>query len=265
MISFRYIFADAEILVRCNNCKSYNDATPSPPGPYQIDSDLLDHIRSLMSNGLSTRNKLFIQFQNMGLQDPRISLAAHLLDVACCVFLNFTLLKENLRHASWWESHGFGTALQAGIVPGLLENYMVMETGSLMFFSFSLFESGIRRVVREIDSAACSGGSAEFKSIYEWLFARLRKTGWNYPSGNPSLFLDLFRTFRNTLHNNGAFYPPAGNNQEIEWNGKSYQFQYGGVPPFTGWEFNLMLLQELVSLNYSIMTSQLVSNLPIIL
>jgi hypothetical protein len=43
----------------------------------------------------------------------------------------------------WWDNHGFGAAVKSGIVPGLLRNYMVLNTGSLMFFSFSLFESGI--------------------------------------------------------------------------------------------------------------------------
>lgn len=45
-ITFRFMFGAAEVLVRCNRCKSHNDATPSPPGPCQLDTDLLDHIKS---------------------------------------------------------------------------------------------------------------------------------------------------------------------------------------------------------------------------
>lgn len=139
---------------------------------------------------------------------------------------------------------------------------MALNTSSLMFFSFSLFESGIRRIVRAIDPVACSGGAAEFKNIYEWLFARLRKNGWSYPTDNPSAFLDLFRVFRNTLHNNGAFYPPNGRDQEIIWQGKTYQFKYASIPSFYGWEFNIMLLKDLVSLNHSIMLCALIAQLP---
>jgi len=155
-------------------------------------------------------------------------------------------------------------AVKSGIVPGLLENYMALNTGSLMFFSFSLFESGVRRIVRALDPTACSGGAAKFKGVYEWLFARLRRHGWNYQAGDPSIFLDLYRTFRNTLHNNGAFYPPSGKDQEVTWRGNAYRFQYAAIPNFYGWEFNIMLLRELVSLNFSIMSSELVGKLPAI-
>jgi hypothetical protein len=139
---------------------------------------------------------------------------------------------------------------------------MALSTGSLMFFSFSLFESGVRRIVRALNPTACSGGAVEFKSIYEWLFACLRRHGWNYPAGNPSAFLDLYRIFRNTLHNNGAFYPPSGRDQEITWRGTTYHFQYATVPGFYGWEFNLLLLRELVSLNHAIMSSDPIAQLP---
>jgi len=264
LITFRFMFGDAEILIRCNHCKSYNDATPPPPKPYDLDSDLLDHIKSLLSHATKIRNELFLRFQSNGLQDPRINVAGHLLDVASAAFLNLVHAKDNLRHAEWWDKHGFGAAVKSGIVPGLLRNYMVLNTGSLMFFSFSLFESGIRRIVRAIDPSACYGGASEFKNIYEWLFARLRRHGWNRVTGDPATFLDLYRTFRNTLHNNGVFYPPSGRDQEVTWLGKTYRFQYAAIPDFYGWEFNIMLLRELMSLNYSIMSYELIAKLPAI-
>lgn len=263
-MTFWLIFRNAEVLIRCNRCQSYNDVTPTPPGPYHLDTDLLDHIRSLLSHATKARNDLFLKFQNLGLQDPRISVAGHLLDVASATFLNLVHVKDNLRNGEWWENHGFGGAVKAGMLPGLLENYMALITGSLMFFSFSLFESGIRRLVRAIDPLPCSGGASEFRSIYNWLFARLRRQGWNYPKGDPSVFLDLYRTFRNTLHNNGAFYPPSGRDQEVIWQGKTYRFQYAAVPSFYGWEFNIMMLRGLVSMNHSIMSSDLITRLPAI-
>ena len=263
-INFRFMFNNAEVIVRCNKCNLYNDATPQPPVPYHIDSDLLDHIKSLLSHATKIRNELFLRFQSMGLQDPRINIAGHLLDVSSAAFLNLEHVKDNLRHADWWNSKSFSEAVKAGLVPSLLQNYMAQNTGSLMFFSFSLFESGIRRIVRALDPTACSGGAAEFKSIYEWLFARLRRQGWSYSSEEPSIFLDLFRVFRNTLHNNGAYYSPNGRDQDITWQGKTYSFRYANTPDFYGWEFNIMLLRELVSLNRSMMLHDLIANLPAI-
>lgn len=153
-ITFWLIFGNAEVLIRCNRCQSYNDVTPAPPGPYHLDTDLLDHIKSLLSHATKARNDLFQKFQNLGLQDPRISVAGHLLDVVSATFLNLVHVKDNLRKGEWWENHGYGAAVKAGMLPGLLENYMALTTGSLMFFSFSLFESGIRRLVRAIDPVA---------------------------------------------------------------------------------------------------------------
>jgi hypothetical protein len=259
--SLRTVFNGAEIFIKCSKCGSFNDATPEPPGPYDLDNGLLDHIKSLMSHSTKARNELFNKFQHLGLTDPRIGVADHLVGVSSATFLTIINAKENIRYEEWWKSHGFEQAVKAGIVPSLLSTYETLTISSLMFFSFSLFENGLRRVVRFIDSNACNNGASEFKSIYEWLFARLRKEGWAYSSGDPSQFLDLFRTFRNTLHNNGAFFPTNGKNQEIEWQGRKYQFEVGKTPSFYGWEFFLMLLYEINSLNLSIMSSKMISSL----
>lgn len=122
LINFRLMFDNAEVLVRCNNCKSYNDATPLPPGPYHLDSDLLDHVKFLLSHAVKSRNELFLRFQSMGLQDPRISIAGHLLDVSSAAFLNLVHVKDNLRHAEWWNLKNFSEAVKAGLVPSLLQN-----------------------------------------------------------------------------------------------------------------------------------------------
>ena len=251
----------SEILIRCNKCNAYNDATPPPPGPFELDSDLLDHIKRLLSHAIKYRNKLFLKFKEMGLQDPRINVSEHLHDVVSVTLLNLIHIKENLRYSEWWEKQGFQNAVKSGMVLGMLSNYMALTNSSLMFFSFSLFENGIRRIVRVIDPRSCSGGSAEFKSVYEWLFARLRKDGWKYSAGDPSSFLDLYRIFRNTLHNNGIFYPSNGKNQELKWRDKIYKFEISKKPEFYGWEFYVMLLQDLISLNHEIMTTKLVAEL----
>ena len=261
-ISFIQMFGNAEIFIRCNKCKSYNDATPSTIVPFHLDTGLLPRIKSFLSHTTRTYNDLFLQFKELDRNDPRRTVAYHLLQVASAAFLNLVNIKDNLRNNKWWKEHNFGTAVKAGIVPELIENYDTLNTASLMFFFFSLFESGIRRLVRAIDPTACSGGASEFKNIYEWLFARLKREGWTYSGDDPIAFLDLFRTFRNTLHNNGSFYPTKGNDYRIIWQKKEYLFIYGLVPEFYGWEFNLMLLPELITLNYSIMTSDMVVKIP---
>ncbi len=53
--------------------------------------------------------------------------------------------------------------------PGLavpLEVLCQLDGGGLIVLPFSLFETGIRKIVRAIDSSACSGGADPFCNIY---------------------------------------------------------------------------------------------------
>ncbi len=253
------MYGNSEVLVQCKDCHSYNDATPPR---LHVNTDLLPYFKNLLSHATQAYNDMAAQYRHLSPEDPRKSVGYHLLSVASSGFLSLAHVRDNLQHDDWWQKHGYGTALEAGIVRDLIENYITLTAGSLIFFSFSLFESGIRRVVRALDRTACDGGAAEFKSIYDWLFKRLRESGWTYHDGDPVEFMDLFRTFRNTLHNNGAFYNRYGRDETRGWKGIEYRFVYGSVPDFYGWEFNLSLLSELINLNRSIMTSELVAKLP---
>ncbi len=262
VLNFHSMFPGSQVVLRCNGCNSASDATPPPLPPYHIQTDLLDHLKHLLAHSTAEANSLLTRYPELGINDPRKLVADQLLHVSSGAFLSYVNAKENLSNIPWWQAHGFQAAVSSGMAPGLLQAYETLTTASLMFFAFSLFESGLRRLVRALDPAACSGGAAEFKSIYEWLFARLKRDGWVYPPGDHNVFLDLFRTFRNTLHNNGAFYSKTGANSETTWRGIKYTFTYGAIPAFYGWEFNLLLLTELVTLNRAIMEAPTIGALP---
>ena len=255
-----FSYGNAEILVRCNRCGSYNNATPEPFPPYHIYTDLLPKFKDLLAHSTQTHNGLMAEYQSISPNDPRVSVSGQLASVASVAFLNLVNVKTNLSQDQWWKDQGFGVAIETGFSAHLIESYITATSASVIFFSFSLFESGLRRVVRAIDLSACGAGNSDFKNIYEWLFAKLRRSGWTFDNVTP--FLDLFRTFRNTLHNNGCFYPANGKEAIITWKNKVYTFSYGNVPDFYGWEFNLTLLNELIALNASIMRSSVVAQLP---
>jgi hypothetical protein len=258
-VRFHQMFPNSQVLLECKKCMSYNDATPEG---VHVDSNLVPIAKEFFAQALESRNRLYAKYNALDPIDPRLLVGSNLLDIAHSNFLNLIHFKDNLRSDEWWVKQGFEGAVKAGVVTGLLENHMSFTAGSLMFFSFSLFEAGLRRIVRAIDAAACSSGNAEFKSIYEWLLKRLHVDGWVHASGSPGEFLDLYRTFRNTLHNNGVFFSRNGTNQDIEWNGKKYNFVYGKAPEFVDWKFNFTLLSELVVLNESIMNATMIAGLP---
>ena len=65
--------------------------------------------------------------------------------------------------------------------------------------------------------------------------------------------MDLYRNVRNTLHNNGKFYSRTGTNTVVTWKGIRYEFVHTTVPSFISWDFNMILLQELIDLNRALM------------
>jgi hypothetical protein len=113
--------------------------------------------------------------------------------------------------------------------------------------------------VRALDSNACSGGNATFVSIHGWLFKQLRESGWSYPEADD--FLALLRAIRNMLHNNFHYHPRDGMSRTVHFEGDDYSFVPGEHPEFLSFDLYLRLLRELVDLNASIMTADVVEAL----
>jgi hypothetical protein len=67
---------------------------------------------------------------------------------------------------------------------------------------FSAIESAFRIYVIELDPNTCNKGTANFESIYNYLFKELKlqqKEGYTE-------LLDLLQHIRNTIHNNSSVY-----------------------------------------------------------
>ncbi|MEC7227284.1 MAG: hypothetical protein VXW00_10475 [Candidatus Latescibacterota bacterium] len=106
---------------------------------------------------------------------------------------------------------------------------------------FLAVESSLRLFLRAIDPAACNGGMAEFKSIYECLF---RSKLSAVPSNGIAL-LDLLRLVRNTIHNNGVYFHPNGNDASITWDGETFEFKQGSPVDFVTWDFMIRVSEAL--------------------
>jgi hypothetical protein len=218
-------------------------------------------LEQLRNDAVAVRNSLATEFDRLPLGDPRRVLARHIKAVVSSTYLNWINLAENVADPSWWQS-------QFGAVPPAAQDevsdYEVLTTAAFVLYPLSLFEAGLRRIVRALDPAACSEGAAEFKSIYEWLLARLRRDNWSYSRGEASAFLDLYRHVRNTVHNNGRFYSRAGTDVEVTWRGTRYRFEHAEVPAFIGWNFNIALVRELIHLTDELVRAPTISSLPAI-
>jgi len=126
--------------------------------------------------------------------DARITAYSKAINVLNSLQLAFTFISKHLLHGQWWE------AVARSPIPDSDKQIYANEFANFTKVAFvqELFlsiESSLRLFLRAIDPAACNGGMAEFKSIYECLFrSRLSAV----PSNGIAL-LDLLRLVRNTM------------------------------------------------------------------
>jgi hypothetical protein len=133
-------------------------------------------LQELRDEAVRVRNRLASDYNHLPLIDPRRVVARHIKAVVSATYLNWINLVDDVSDPTWWERH-FTTVPPAA--QDEVSDYEVLTTLAFVVYPLSLCEAGARRVVRALDPTACSGGAAEFKSIYDWLFARLRRGGWS--------------------------------------------------------------------------------------
>ena len=104
---------------------------------------------------------------------------------------------------------------------------------------FSIQESALRNLIRELDPISCKGGSSEFKSIYEKLFKTLELN--DSVKSRFVTVLDFWREIRNLVHNNFVYFSRKGEDLEILYRGQVYNFKNGEPVPFLSWKLLLLL------------------------
>lgn len=164
--------------------------------------------------------------------DARITAFAKLINVLNSVQLAFTFASKHLLHKPWWDT------IARAPIPDNDKHLYANEFANFIKVGFvhavfSSIESSLRLFLRALDSAACNGGMAEFKSIYDCLFNSKLASA---PRDGGQL-LDLLRLVRNTIHNNGVYFSPRGGNSTLTWQGDTFEFKQGVAVDFVTWEF----------------------------
>lgn len=164
--------------------------------------------------------------------DARITAYSKAINVLNSVQLAFTFISKHLLHKQWWEAIARKPIPDTDkqIYANAFENFTKVAFVQGIFLAI---ESSLRLFLRALDSAACNGGMAEFKSIYECLFKS--KLSAIPTDGIP--LLDLLRLVRNTIHNNGVYFHPNGNDASITWSGETFEFKQGAPVDFVTWKF----------------------------
>src|SRR5918995_119122 len=119
---------------------------------------------------------------------------------------------------------------------------------------FSVSESSFRAFLKSIDPSACNNSTAEFESIYVVLLKRLALKQY-IP------FLDVLRCIRNTIHNNGTFFPIANKDKHIVYSGRKYDFCVGKPQENTSWTDLLSIVDETTLVIENVLKTPIIMNM----
>lgn len=164
--------------------------------------------------------------------DARISAYTKAINAINSTHLALTFIAKHLLHDEWWA------AITHKQIPDADKKVYVVEFVNFTTIAFvqGLFlvvESSLRIFLRALDSSACNGGTAEFKSIYDCLF----KSKLSSAPHEGIELLDLFRLVRNTVHNNGIYFHKTGKDTSVNWGGETFVFKHGAPIDFATLEF----------------------------
>ncbi|MGB9616816.1 MAG: hypothetical protein ACPL7J_05795 [Desulfomonilaceae bacterium] len=172
--------------------------------------------------------------------EARITAFSKLINVLNSLQLSFTFLSKHLLHKPWWDAIG-RTPIPDYDKQVYASEFANFVKVGFVHAMFSSIESSFRLFLRALDPAACNGGMAEFKSIYDCL---LRSKLAAEPTDGINL-LDLLRLVRNTIHNNGVYFNPRGADVTLSWQGETFEFRQGAPVDFVTWEFLIRVSDSL--------------------
>lgn len=181
--------------------------------------------------------------------DARITVLGKLNNILNSVSLGYFFMHTYLKNESWWEQYQKLDITIETIQTSTNEFEMFFRIGLIQNLTYCI-ESSFRIYVRALDPNACNKGQSEFKNIYEWLLKKL-----NLQTGNIDL-LDLLRNIRNTMHNNGLFFPANGKNQTVIYKSNSFNFEVGKPNDFVNTELIVGLIPDLLDLVEKVVLSR---------
>lgn len=182
-------------------------------------------------------NKLRVSHPSWTETDIRISSFAKLQNAIIATTLGLKFYTDYLIDQDWWNTNSANYSPDDKKRINLAyENFQKI---GIIQVGFLAIESSIRSILRAIDKTACKNATAEFKSIYEHLIRTQLSLSNDWCD-----LLDLWREVRNTIHNNGVYFPKNGYDKTISYKGKTYQFLNGKKIDFITWDMFVELLEE---------------------
>lgn len=218
-------------------------------------------IIKLEKMNLQIRTEYDHLLQTYSKNDARATTIAHLGILIDSTYLAFTFITKNLLPLDniWWEEvhkspfQSFNDYHKSVTVKNFNNGFL--KVGFVQNL-FSIFDSSFRIFLRELNPAAQKGATTGFNNIHTAL-----KSVITFPANSDEL-IKLLRLVRNTVHNNGVYFDERGNNEQVIYQERIYDFHHGQPVEFVHWEWLIDRLEEAQQLLIKIVNEPKIIDIP---
>ena len=195
--------------------------------------------------------------QNLPDDDARITLFRKLAVITTHAQISFDFYFYQLKNDSdFWEKKHPNHIFSKHNKTRLSQDYEQEIRSYFVTSMYSAFESSIRVIVDTIDHERFSRDN-RFSKICEWFFNEFNKT-------EQFQIMKVFSNIRNSMHNNGLFKPPSGQDEPISYQNKNFYFEYDKLVPYVGWSDLFSITKVITMTVYEILLSEQMSNIQFI-
>lgn len=138
----------------------------------------------------------------------------------------------------------------------------------VLLFSFSVVESHLRAILRALLKHMDKTGSpkpvpTEYKCAYDMLFNRLFTGKRKERRQQLTELFDFWRELRNAVfHGDGMYISKQGKNDQLRYNGDTYDLIHGQPIAFLGWEFIVGLMTDVRKALLDIIAASALDDIP---
>lgn len=195
-------------------------------------------------------------------KDARLGLVAKPVNLIFTACVNIRLTQRVIAFPQWWAANVEGSLNNEEAIKGPMFDLQTFYRFGFFQFLASNIEHGLRAIQpRVVDGSEGQADEAYWK-VYTTLFRAALAP--EVALGHINLFAFL-STLRNTIHNNGVYYPPNHQDASFEIGGRTYIFRDGQTVDAFGWDHMIAYLPHIRAALADLLRSPKVATVPEIL
>jgi hypothetical protein len=219
---------------------------PAPKSAHYVFPDFQSLIdRLVISRSSIETDRALVEKARSGLTptDIRLATYAHLYHEVNFAIVSLRILDAYLTKEEWWrepEQQALFGDYDLRYTEAIANNFNNGEVKyAFLHKPFGTLENTLRQLLRKIDATAANNATESIEGVFGALMSRIG----NKPADSDDL-VKLVRLCRNTIHNNGVFYPKSQTDDQVTYKGTTYRFTHGKPINFVNWDFLIDRLDD---------------------